>query len=162
MYDLQDSDQTDEEHDPDEEDAEEVDEDASARRRGRSRRIAASSRRRMSILTSKYYDVPRPPPEFERDLDDGDDPCGVRSGGARKRRFFASGAEWDPVGRVVMERVRAGVGAGRFGYGYGAFGVGAGVVNGYEADPAWVSAADQDMRGEELDEEVEGDEDEDE
>ena len=74
----------------------------------------------MSIVTSKYFDVPRLPPEFEREIalehDDVDDGCGHGhghrawsgsaggGGGGKKRRFFESGAVWDPVKRVVVER----------------------------------------------------------
>ena len=77
----------------------------------------------MSIVTSKYFDVPRLPPEFEREIaleHDEDDGCGHGHGhghawsgsgtaSGRKRRFFESGAVWDPVKRVITERVRAGV-----------------------------------------------------
>ncbi|TFK85461.1 histone deacetylase [Polyporus arcularius HHB13444] len=108
VYDLQkDSDRSDSEP----EDAED-DTDGKDTRRS-SRRIRNGQRKRMSIVTSKYFDVPRLPPEFERDLDE--DPCGVHAnagGHGKKRRFFQSVAEWDPVKRVVLERERAGVRAG--------------------------------------------------
>lgn len=98
----------------------------------------------MSIVTSRYFDVPRLPPEFERELaldHDDDDGCGHGHGhghalsgsaGGKKRRFFDSGAVWDPVKRVVMERARAGVQGyehGRVANGVvaGGFGVGVGV-----------------------------------
>ena len=156
VYDLQDSDQTDEE---DHEDEYEDDSDDGARRRGRSRRVTRAGKR-MSILTSKYFDVPRPPPEFERAADDGGDDsvCGAPRA-PRKRRFFESGAEWDPVRRVVAERAGAGVRAFAPGFGVGALGI----VGAFEADPAWVSVVDPDVRGEDGDEEggEEMDEDED-
>ncbi|KAH9939380.1 histone deacetylase, partial [Epithele typhae] len=118
VYDMHDSDRTDDE-DADERD-EEIDmddeaEEDSARRRGRSRRVHRPpghhyGSKRMSIVTSRYFDVPRPPAELD------DDGCGhghgasIAAGATRglKRRFFESGAEWDPVARVVTERVRAG------------------------------------------------------
>ena len=161
MYDLQDSDQTDEEHDPDEEEDEDADEDASARRRGRSRRIAASSRRRMSILTSKYYDVPRPDEHGEEALPDlcaGTHADGARRGG--RRRFFQSAARWDPVAEKVLvewdavRSPRVGVAAAmaspgrdwlaRNGYGYG---------GGGEEGEQQEEAIDEEM---EVDEEEEG------
>ena len=69
----------------------------------------------MSIVTSKYFDVPRLPPEFERDLAHDDDggcghkPWNMGVGNGKKRRFFESGVECDPVKRVLTECVRAGV-----------------------------------------------------
>ena len=69
----------------------------------------------MSIVTAKYFDVPRLPPEFERDLaQDDEGGCGhehwnIGVGNGKKRRFFESGAEWDPVKRVITERARAGM-----------------------------------------------------
>ncbi|KAI0364607.1 histone deacetylase [Pilatotrama ljubarskyi] len=96
--------------------------DSSTRRgpRGRSSRRIRSGKKRMSILTSQYFDVPALPPDGEREEDEGG--CGhehdheawasARAGlpsGKRKRRFFQSIAEWDPVKRIVTERERAGV-----------------------------------------------------
>ncbi|PIL25537.1 hypothetical protein GSI_12400 [Ganoderma sinense ZZ0214-1] len=113
VYDLQtQSDQTDSEADStdDDSDGEASSRDRTGRRRRSSRRLR-SGRKRMSIVTSKYFDVPRLPPEFERKLDE-DDGCGHGHGhgwSGRKRRFFESGAVWDPVKRVIMERARAGV-----------------------------------------------------
>ena len=67
VYDVQkDSDQTDSEPEPEEEDA--SDGESSARRRGRSSRRIRSGKKRMSIVTSRFFDVPRLPPEFEREL----------------------------------------------------------------------------------------------
>ncbi|KAI1792045.1 hypothetical protein LXA43DRAFT_1074008 [Ganoderma leucocontextum] len=115
VYDIQNrSDQTDSEPESTSDDS---DGESSHRRRRRSSRRLRSGRKRMSIVTSKYFDVPRLPPEFEREIaleHDDDDGCGhghVLSGSAsgKKRRFFESGAVWDPVKRVITERVRAGV-----------------------------------------------------
>ncbi|KAH9884962.1 histone deacetylase [Cubamyces lactineus] len=117
VYDAQNSDES-----PSEEDEEESD--SSARRtRGRSGRQTRASKKRMSIMTSQYFDVPRLPPDYDEEDEGG---CGheheheyagdawasAREGlptGKRKRRFFQSIAEWDPVKRVVTERERAGV-----------------------------------------------------
>ena len=167
---MHDSDQTDDELDEDDptyEDEDDSSSDAGARRRGRSRRVGAATaaRKRMSILTSRYFDVPRPPPMLERD--DDDDPCGlgISAGtGRRKRRFFESAAQWDPVRRVVAERAGAGVRSGGFAFGVpfsfgGGSAEGLGIVNGFEADQSWVSM-DSDVRGED-DDEVEMDEDDD-
>ncbi|TBU44370.1 hypothetical protein BD309DRAFT_958643 [Dichomitus squalens] len=111
VYDIQSqSDQTDSEQEDDASDDE-----SPSRRRGRSSRRLRNGRQRMSIVTSKYFDVPRLPPEFERDLTHDDDfgcghePWNVSIGNGKKRRFFESGAEWDPVKRVITERARAGV-----------------------------------------------------
>ncbi|KAI0737848.1 histone deacetylase RPD3 [Daedaleopsis nitida] len=117
VYDGQkDSDETDSEG---EEDVESEAELATRRGRGRSSRRIRSGKQRMSILTSKYFDVPRLPPEFEREIemDELEDGCGHghghgHAGKALKRRFFQSVAEWDPVSRHVLERQRAGVGVG--------------------------------------------------
>ena len=122
VYDVQkDSDQTDSEPEPEEEDA--SDGESSARRRGRSSRRIRSGKKRMSIVTSRFFDVPRLPPEFERELleDELEDGCGHMhahgGGNGRKRRFFQSGAQWDPIKRQILERQRAGVG----GMGMGTF-----------------------------------------
>ena len=119
----------------------------------------------MSILSSRYFDVPRLPPEFERDLDLGggadEDPCGYPYGHAhghahgKKRRFFQSVAEWDPVARIVAERKRAGVGPG-LGMGMGVVG-----VDGFDAHYMRVPVHDvgsEDRDGMDLD--PDGDEDE--
>ncbi|KAI0658699.1 histone deacetylase [Cubamyces menziesii] len=119
VYDMQNSDES-----PSEEEDEEEESDSSARRtRGRPGRQTRASKKRMSIVTSQYFDVPRLPPDYE-DEDEGGcghehehehagDACAsAREGlptGKRKRRFFQSIAEWDPVKRVVTERERAGV-----------------------------------------------------
>lgn len=118
VYDIQkDSDQTDSEPEPEQD----TSDGESSRRsaRGRSSRRIRSGKKRMSIVTSKYFDVPRLPPEFEREIEDEQDGCGHGgrgsaygngTGSGKKRRFFQSVAEWDPVQKVVLERARAGVG----------------------------------------------------
>ncbi|KAI0650965.1 histone deacetylase [Trametes meyenii] len=100
--------------------------DSSSRRGRRTSRRIRNGKKRMSIVTSQYFDVPAIPPGHDEDDDEG---CGhehgheawtsARSGlpsGKRKRRFFQSIAEWDPVKRVVTERERAGVRAGEVSY----------------------------------------------
>ena len=72
---MHDSDQTDDEldeEDPTYEDEDDSSSDAGARRRGRSRRVgtATAARKRMSILTSRYFDVPRPPPMSSEPCED--------------------------------------------------------------------------------------------
>ncbi|KAI0638690.1 histone deacetylase [Trametes polyzona] len=91
--------------------------------RGRPGRAIRSNKKRMSILTSQYFDVPRLPPDLAdgMDIDEAGGGCGHEHEYARvglpesargKRRFFQSVAEWDPVKRVVRERERAGARAG--------------------------------------------------
>ena len=120
MYDLQtQSDQTDSEPESTSDDSDGESSGQRGRRQRRSSRRLRSGRKCMSIITSRYFDVPRLPPEFEREIaleHDDDDGCGhghghMLSGTAsgKKRRFFDSGAVWDPVKRVIVERARAGV-----------------------------------------------------
>ena len=163
VYDLQkDSDQSDTEPEDADDDIEKPTTNSSARRT--SRRIRNNGhQKRMSILSSRYFDVPRLPPEFERDLDLGGgaegDPCGHPYGHAhahgKKRRFFQSVAEWDPVARIVAERKRAGVSPG--------LGMGIGVVgmDGFDAHYMRVPVHDvgsEDRDGMDID--PDGDEDE--
>ncbi|KAH9854825.1 histone deacetylase [Lenzites betulinus] len=122
VYNLQN--ESDETHSDSEGDG--ADSDASSARptaRGRPARKTRGSKKRMSIITSQYFDVPRAPPDLDDgEADDGDGGCGheawasaragLPAGATRKRRFFQSVAEWDPVKRVVTERERAGVRAG--------------------------------------------------
>ena len=57
----------------------------------------------MSILTNRYYDVPRPDEHGEEALTDlcaGTHADGARRGG--RRRFFQSAARWDPVAEKVL------------------------------------------------------------
>ncbi|OJT10301.1 Histone deacetylase clr6 [Trametes pubescens] len=125
VYDLQgDSDETRSESEG------EADSDASSTRRtrGRPARKIRSGKKRMSIMTSQYFDVPRLPADYDpnaMDIDADEDGCGhghehaawasARAGlptGTGKRRFFQSFAEWDPVKKVLTERERAGARAG--------------------------------------------------
>ncbi|RPD67555.1 histone deacetylase [Lentinus tigrinus ALCF2SS1-7] len=154
VYDLQkDSDRSDSEAEDAPEDDPESERNAHTRRT--SRRVQ-QQQKRMSIVTSKYFDVPRLPPEFERDVDE--DPCGVyANAGAhgRKRRFFQSVAEWDPVKRHVLERERAGVVAG-MGMGMGILG-----ANGFDARYMRVPVRDAGSEEREsMDVDPDGDEDE--
>ncbi|KAI0328208.1 histone deacetylase [Cubamyces sp. BRFM 1775] len=116
VYDMQNSDES-----PSEDEEES---DSSTRRtRGRTGRQTRAGKKRMSIMTSQYFDVPRLPPDYDEEDESGcgheysyerrgDEWASAREGlptGKRKRRFFQSIAEWDPVKRVVTERERAGV-----------------------------------------------------
>ena len=160
VYDLQEATA---EVDSDEDDAESLSDDSSTGRRHRTSRHARGrgTRKRMSILTNRYYDVPRPDEHGEEALPDlcaGTHADGARRGG--RRRFFQSAARWDPVAEKVLvewdavRSPRVGVAAAmaspgrdwlaRNGYGYG---------GGGEEGEQQEEAIDEEM---EVDEEEEG------
>lgn len=103
VYDLQQA--TAAENESDEDDAESFSDDSSVGRRHRtSRHSRRRTRKRMSIMTNGYYDVPRPDENGEEVLPDL---CaGAYANGATKRagrrRFFQSAARWDPVAEKVL------------------------------------------------------------
>ncbi|KAI0361912.1 histone deacetylase RPD3 [Trametes cingulata] len=90
---------------------------ARTRSRGHSRNVRGG-KKRMSLLTGEYYDVPR----LEEggngyyDLGCGHEPWALNDLPAlgTKRRFFQSASRWDPaLERVLAERERAGARNGR-------------------------------------------------
>ena len=102
VYDLQEA--TAAENESDEDDAESLSDDSSAGRRHRtSRHSRRRTRKRMSIMTNRYYDVPRLDEHGEEALPDL---CaGAYANGAKRagrRRFFQSAARWDPVADKVL------------------------------------------------------------
>lgn len=96
MYNLQESDTASE--DSEDQDSWDSDDSAQGRRRivGRSARPSAP-RKRMSLLTGHYFDVPTHEHGY------GHYECGAVPGKTAKRRFFQSGARWDEtVERVLL------------------------------------------------------------
>jgi len=84
------------------------DESSSSRRVGRSRtrRHVRSGKKRMSIVTSQYFDVPRLEEGSHGffDMCGGDQRSVLPKGPSYKRRFFQSAARWDPqMERVLLE-----------------------------------------------------------
>ncbi|TFY55262.1 hypothetical protein EVJ58_g8361 [Rhodofomes roseus] len=109
VYGLQEAAASDNESDED--DADSLSDDSSAGRRHRSSRHRSRrrTRKRMSILTNRYYDVPRTDEHGEEALPDlcgGAYTNGNGNGAGQKRagrrKFFQSAARWDPVAEKVL------------------------------------------------------------
>jgi len=79
--------------------------DAGRRHRSSKRRSRRRTRKRMSIMTNRYYDVPRMDEHAEDALPDlcaGAYTSGAGQKRAGRRRFFQSAARWDPVMEKVL------------------------------------------------------------
>ncbi|PFH47132.1 hypothetical protein AMATHDRAFT_68389 [Amanita thiersii Skay4041] len=108
VYDLQESDTTSEDSDDDSWDSD--DSEVSIRRRRSARHITKQpTRKRMSLLTGQYFDVPSYEGFSHYE-------CGAPPSKAARRRFFQSSAQWDGnYGRVMLGQNGARVSPGPLG-----------------------------------------------
>lgn len=101
VYDLQESDTTSEDSDDDSWDSD--DSAVSNRRRRSSHFVNKAPRKRMSLMTNQYFEIPSCEQGFSH-LE-----CGVPPNKSAKRRFFQSNGTWDDITGIASARMSPGL-----------------------------------------------------